>query len=232
MIEFQDWHAFLRSVWGSQVSWNIPLIPRSRKCFMTVGTDIAPLRPICKVWEERAGRYQNQNGPRQHSVAFVSWVRKSPSHLQCSMKVSQQQLVGFSHMGNHLNGLYTWKKNMSSRLLLVVANHADSFGFMCWSFEISSCEISVTTPNTMEVTEILLVVFKVLKNYDWKNLNLFLERISRLPRIIHRPHSEEFSLELLSTEEMVPVQAAQWGLWIAQYNQDIVSERTHCCWYF
>lgn len=63
----------------------------------------------------------------------------------------------------------------------------------------------------MEVTGILLVVFKVLKNYDWKkkNVNLFLERISRLPRIIHRPHSEEFSLELLSTEEMVPVQAAE-----------------------
>ena len=123
MIAFQDWHAFLRSVWGLPVSWNIPLILRSRKCFMTVGTDVAPLRPVCKVWEERAGCYQNQNAPRQHSVAFVSWVRKSPSHQQCSMKVSQQQLVGFSHMGNHLNGLYTWgKKKTKKHVFLLTAS--------------------------------------------------------------------------------------------------------------
>ena len=49
MIELQDQHAFLRSAWGLPVSWNIPLIPHSRKCFMTAGTDITPLRPICKV---------------------------------------------------------------------------------------------------------------------------------------------------------------------------------------
>lgn len=82
-------------------------------------------------------------------------------------------------------GQYTWiTKN------IFFAIRADSFGFMCWRFEISSCKISVTTPNTMEVTGILLVVFKALKNYNWKTWEerLFLERMSRLLWIIHRPH--------------------------------------------
>lgn len=107
---------------------------------------------------------------RLHSVRLLSWIRKSFFVVSLA-KCSQLQLDALGT--NNLNGQYFSNTRThthtqtNTKNILLTANDADSFGFMYWSFEISS-EFSITTPDTMEVTGILLAVLKVLKNYNWK----------------------------------------------------------------
>lgn len=103
---------------------------------------------------------------RLHSVRLVSWIRKKIFVVSLA-KRSQLQLDALGT--NNLNGQYfsNTHTQTNTKNILLTANDADSFGFMYWSFEISS-KFSITTPDTMEVTGILLAVLKVLKNYNWK----------------------------------------------------------------
>lgn len=74
----------------------------------------------------------------------------------------------------------------------IVSSLADCLNFMLSSHT-----------NTVELTGIFFVVIKALESHIWKtqyklniNINLW---------ITHRPLSKQFSLEVLSTEEIVPI---------------------------
>lgn len=85
-------------------------------------------------------------------------------------------------------------------------------------------------PNTMEVTGILLVVFKALKNYNWKTWEerLFLERMSRLLWIIHRPHCGTVFIGTSFYWRKGPSEIC--GL--ARVTRTLFSGKSCCCWFF